>query len=180
MRKGKIALSCTRCLIIGFTQGQAVSTGVKVHDPSVRTRRGLRFRSQLSLVLVCSLPTVTLVAIVPVVSETASFPQRAISSSHKKMAKNRAFVGDTGHFDTKFNLAGSEGMDGLKVDNINYRRLFRLPGWTLDTVIVPARALQKRCLPHTETARRESGKLNFLALGAETIVHKQFQKVSSF
>ena len=31
---------------------------------------------------------------------------------------NCAFVGNTRHFDNEFDSAGSEGIDGLKVDNI--------------------------------------------------------------
>ena len=37
---------------------------------------------------------------------------------HMKMLRNSAFVDDTRHFDNEINLACSEGLEGLKVDNI--------------------------------------------------------------
>ena len=42
--------------------------------------------------------------------------------------KNNAFVGYTGHFDNAINLADSEGLEGLKIDDFTrLRRMFRLP-----------------------------------------------------
>ena len=35
-----------------------------------------------------------------------------------KMLKNNAFFGDTGHFDKEIDLAGSEGLEGMKVDSL--------------------------------------------------------------
>ena len=33
---------------------------------------------------------------------------------HLKKLKNNAFVGNTGHFDNEIDLAGSEGLEGMK------------------------------------------------------------------
>ena len=37
--------------------------------------------------------------------------------------KNNAFVGNTGHFDNEINLAGSECLDGMLVDDFCFRRV---------------------------------------------------------
>ena len=39
---------------------------------------------------------------------------------HMKKLTNNAFVGNTGHVD---NLAGSEGLEGMKVDNIKPQKI---------------------------------------------------------
>ena len=43
---------------------------------------------------------------------------------HVKKLTNNAFVGNTGHFDNEIDLAGSEGLEGLKVDNIEPPKCF--------------------------------------------------------
>ena len=78
------------------------------------------------LVVVCCLPNVTPSApcrrAVKVsrsrpscLSSTSLFPQRVNSNistlDHRKMTKNSALVGNTGHFDNEIDLVGSEGLD---------------------------------------------------------------------
>ena len=41
-----------------------------------------------------------------------------------KKLKNNAFVGNTGHFHNEIDLASSEGLDGMKIDNIKPRGPF--------------------------------------------------------
>ena len=41
-----------------------------------------------------------------------------------KKLKNNEFVGKTGHFHNEIDLASSEGLDGMKVDNIKFCGLF--------------------------------------------------------
>eukprot|EP00927_Polykrikos_kofoidii_P031576 TRINITY_DN27131_c2_g1_i1.p1 TRINITY_DN27131_c2_g1~~TRINITY_DN27131_c2_g1_i1.p1 ORF type:complete len:497 (+),score=94.30 TRINITY_DN27131_c2_g1_i1:63-1493(+) len=41
-----------------------------------------------------------------------------ISLEHMKKMKNNAIVGNIGHFDNEIDMAGLEGMDGMKVENI--------------------------------------------------------------
>ena len=77
----------------------------------------------LVLVLVCSLPNVTLIAVVSVMSDTSLFPHRVISTSHMKMMKNSALVGNTGHFGNKIDFAGSEGLEGMKVANTKPQKI---------------------------------------------------------
>ena len=43
------------------------------------------------------------------------------------MLKNNAFFGDTRHFDKEIDLAGSEGLEGMKVDSLKPQWSLRLP-----------------------------------------------------
>ena len=49
-----------------------------------------------------------------------------ITLDHVKKLKNNAFVGNTGHFDDEIGLADSEGLEGMKVDNIKPQKISRL------------------------------------------------------
>ena len=44
-----------------------------------------------------------------------------ITLDHMKV--NIAFVGNTEHFDNQFDLTGSQGFDGMKVDNIKPQKI---------------------------------------------------------
>ena len=88
-------------------------TGTAVSS-CVRIRQSLHFRSLLLL-----LHGVLCVRRVG----SSLFPQRSISTTHLKTLKNCAFVDNTGHFDNEFNLAASEGLDGLNVDNIKRQKI---------------------------------------------------------
>ena len=79
-----------------------------------------------------------------------------------KIIKNSAFVGNTGHFDNEIDLAGSEGLEGMKVYNI--KKIFSC--WLH---VLPKELDEK------------VAKLHFLPLGAELNVptqNMQFPKVS--
>ena len=92
----------------------------------MRIRRGLRFRSKLcsgAHVFVTERDTGCHGA-GRVGDSFCLFPQRAISSSRLKTGVNCAFVGNTGHFENEFNVAGPVGMDCLKVDNIKPQKIF--------------------------------------------------------
>merc|ERR1712011_52135 len=41
-----------------------------------------------------------------------------ITLDHMKKMKNNAIVGNIGHFDNEIDMAGLEGLEGMKVDNI--------------------------------------------------------------
>ena len=64
-----------------------------------------------------------------VVSELDIFISSAgIALDHMNKLKNNAFVGYTGHFDNAINLVGSEGLEGMKIDDFTrLRRMFLLP-----------------------------------------------------
>merc|ERR1712226_924343 len=49
-------------------------------------------------------------------SATGNF--NIITLEHMKKMKNNAIVGNIGHFDNEIDMAGLEGMDGIKVENI--------------------------------------------------------------
>merc|ERR1712080_454135 len=49
-------------------------------------------------------------------SATGNF--NIITLEHMKKMKNNAIVGNTGHFDNEIDMAGLEGMAGIKVENI--------------------------------------------------------------
>jgi len=50
------------------------------------------------------------------VSATGNF--NIITLDHMKKMKNNAIVGNIGHFDNEIDMAGLEGLEGMKVDNI--------------------------------------------------------------
>merc|ERR1712100_569483 len=50
------------------------------------------------------------------VSSTGNF--NIITLEHMKKMKNNAIVGNIGHFDNEIDMAGIEGMPGIKVENI--------------------------------------------------------------
>merc|ERR1712013_680301 len=50
------------------------------------------------------------------VSATGNFD--IITLAHMKKMKNNAIVGNIGHFDNEIDMAGLEGLEGMKVDNI--------------------------------------------------------------
>merc|ERR1719222_1605643 len=50
------------------------------------------------------------------VSTTGNF--NIITVEHMKKMKNNAIVGNIGHFDNEIDMAGLEGIAGIKVDNI--------------------------------------------------------------
>jgi len=50
------------------------------------------------------------------VSSTGNF--KIITLDHMKKMKNNAIVGNIGHFDNEIDMAGLEGMSGIKVENI--------------------------------------------------------------
>merc|ERR1712135_1734 len=50
------------------------------------------------------------------VSSTGNF--NIITLDHMKKMKNNAIVGNIGHFDNEIDMAGLEGLEGMKVDNI--------------------------------------------------------------
>ena len=47
-----------------------------------------------------------------------------ISLDHTKMMKKNAKVGSTGHWDNEIDLAGSEGLEGIKIHNIKPQEMF--------------------------------------------------------
>merc|ERR1712136_637556 len=49
-------------------------------------------------------------------SATGNF--KIITLEHMKKMKNNAIVGNIGHFDNEIDMAGLEGLEGMKVDNI--------------------------------------------------------------
>merc|ERR1711898_70076 len=49
-------------------------------------------------------------------SATGNF--EIITLEHMKMGKNNAIVGNIGHFDNEIDMAGLEGLAGIKVENI--------------------------------------------------------------
>merc|ERR1711977_588690 len=49
-------------------------------------------------------------------SATGNF--NIITLAHMKKMKNNAIIGNIGHFDNEIDMAGLEGMDGMKVENI--------------------------------------------------------------
>ena len=51
------------------------------------------------------------------VSSTGNF-NISILDHMKKLENNASFVGNTGHFDNKTELGGSEGLEGMKAGNI--------------------------------------------------------------
>ena len=59
------------------------------------------------------------------VSSTGTFNISILD--HMKMLENNAFVGNTGHFVNEFNLPGSNGLEGMNVDDTTPQGLFRLP-----------------------------------------------------
>merc|ERR1712064_48411 len=50
------------------------------------------------------------------VSSTGNF--NIITLDHMKKMKNNAIVGNIGHFDNEIDMAGLEGLEGMKVDNV--------------------------------------------------------------
>ena len=46
-----------------------------------------------------------------------------VTLDHKKKLKNNTFVGNTGHLDNEIGWAGSQGLEGVKVDIIKPLRL---------------------------------------------------------
>ena len=50
------------------------------------------------------------------VSTTGNF--NIITLEHMKKMKNNAIVGNIGHFDNEIDMAGLEGFEGIKVENI--------------------------------------------------------------
>merc|ERR1719277_1516437 len=49
-------------------------------------------------------------------SATGNF--NIITLDHMKKMKNNAIIGNIGHFDNEIDMAGLEGMEGIKVENI--------------------------------------------------------------
>merc|ERR1712012_137317 len=49
---------------------------------------------------------------------TATGNKNIITLEHMKKMKNNAIVGNIGHFDNEIDMAGLEGLEGMKVDNI--------------------------------------------------------------
>merc|ERR1712093_773746 len=49
-------------------------------------------------------------------SATGNF--NIITLAHMKKMKNNAIVGNIGHFDNEIDMAGLEGLEGMKVENI--------------------------------------------------------------
>merc|ERR1712072_118730 len=66
------------------------------------------------------LPVVTMESVVGevdiFVSCTGNY--KIITLEHMKKMKNNAIVGNIGHFDNEIDMAGLEGMEGIKVENI--------------------------------------------------------------
>ena len=57
---------------------------------------------------------------------------------HMKKLKSNALVENIEHFDNQIDLADSEGLGGMKVDNIKPQRLFRRPRWSRCRGLPPA------------------------------------------
>ena len=97
-------------------------------DMKMMENRALGVSLSVVLVLVCSLPNVThprptgvhsrcpgvMSEIDTLFSPTGNF--NIMTLDH--LLKNNAIAGNTKHFDDEMNLAGSVGLDGMKVDNI--------------------------------------------------------------
>ena len=76
---------------------------------------------------------VQMVAIETVMSETSLFLSTGnlnISTLvHTNVLRNTAFVGNTGHFDNEIDFAGSEGLDGMRVDNTKPQKIVSSLRW---------------------------------------------------
>ena len=64
-----------------------------------------------------------------------------------KKLKNNEFVGNNGHFHNEIDLASSEGLDGMKVDNIKPRGPFACPAGhgVTRAGVKPARTMSTSC-----------------------------------
>merc|ERR1712100_656934 len=64
------------------------------------------------------------------VSSTGNY--NIIRLEHMKKMKNNAIVGNIGHFDNEIDMAGLEGIDGVKVENKTSGGPLCLPEWQWD------------------------------------------------
>ena len=71
---------------------------------------------------------------------------------HMKKLKNNALVGNTGHFDNEIDLAGWEGLEGMKVDNIKPQKIVIVSPVGHGEIML-ASGLQERRLLRTDGAR---------------------------
>merc|ERR1712057_17291 len=78
------------------------------------------------------------------VTTTGNF--NIITLEHMKKMKNNAIVGNIGHFDNEIDMAGLEGAQGIKVDNIKPQvDRFVFPNGTGIIVLAPGRLLNLGC-----------------------------------
>ena len=112
---------------------------------------------------------VVLVLVCRVLNETPSL----LVGVHGGM-RNNAIVGNIGHFDDEIDLASSEGLEGMKVNNIVPCGLFVCP--VGHSVIVLAPSQQGRCLLLPKEVD-ERAKLDFLVPGAALTVFTQESKI---
>merc|ERR1712176_828409 len=69
-----------------------------------------------------------------------------ITLVHMKKMKNNAIVGNIGHFDNEIDMAGLEGFEGIKVDNIKPQvDRFVFPNGTGVMVLASGRPLNLGC-----------------------------------
>merc|ERR1712125_87830 len=69
-----------------------------------------------------------------------------ITLEHMKKMKNNAIVGNIGHFDNEIDMAGLEGFEGIKVDNIKPQvDRFVFPNGTGVIVLASGRLLNLGC-----------------------------------
>merc|ERR1711904_175358 len=120
MRATDVMLGGKRCLICGFGD---------VGKGSAASLRGQGARVMIADIdPICALQAcmegyqvVTLEEVVGeidiFVTTTGNF--NIITLDHMKKMKNNAIVGNIGHFDNEIDMAGLEGMAGIKVENIN-------------------------------------------------------------
>merc|ERR1711985_71341 len=119
MRATDVMLGGKRCLICGFGD---------VGNGSAASLRGQGARVMIAEIdPICALQAcmegyqvVTLEEVVGeidiFVTTTGNF--NIITLDHMKKMKNNAIVGNIGHFDNEIDMAGLEGMAGIKVENI--------------------------------------------------------------
>merc|ERR1719161_2853047 len=78
------------------------------------------------------------------VTTTGNF--NIITVEHMKKMKNNAIVGNIGHFDNEIDMAGLEGLAGIKVDNIKPQvDRFVFPNGTGIIVLASGRLLNLGC-----------------------------------
>merc|ERR1712113_438111 len=78
------------------------------------------------------------------VTTTGNF--NIITLEHMKKMKNNAIVGNIGHFDNEIDMAGLEGFEGIKVDNIKPQvDRFVFPNGTGVIVLASGRLLNLGC-----------------------------------
>merc|ERR1711904_99064 len=147
MRATDVMLGGKRCLICGFGD---------VGKGSAASLRGQGARVCLAEIdPICALQAcmegyqvVTLESVVSemdiFITTTGNF--NIITLDHMKKMKNNAIVGNIGHFDNEIDMAGLEGLEGMKVDNIKPQvDRFVFPDGHGVIVLAPGRLLNLGC-----------------------------------